>query len=133
ARGGQYAPSKHGSAKDYYFSNGNDENGIWDSNTIVDYQPQPVGEKSPNALGLYDMSGNVLEWCWNRYQDNVNYTSDLDAGSGTADRVVRGGYKDDSATYCRVSDRGFSHGGSMSNRNMSYKKGIRLALTSVAP
>ncbi|THF77554.1 formylglycine-generating enzyme family protein [Cohnella fermenti] len=48
---------------------------------------QAVGGKKPNELGLYDMSGNVREWCWNWYEDGDGSAA---AKSGSL-RVVKGG------------------------------------------
>jgi len=52
----------------------------------------PVGEKLPNELGLYDMSGNVMEWCWDRYGDYLSFeVSDHKGARSGSYRVLRGG------------------------------------------
>ena len=68
-----------------------------------------VGTKSPNELGLYDMSGNVWEWCNDRdgRYSSSSQTDPKGASSGSI-RVIRGGGWSNNARICRVSNRGFS-------------------------
>ena len=70
-----------------------------------------VGTKLPNAFGLYDMSGNVWEWCWNWFTDSYDTTTEggsdptgTSAGSG---RVLRGGSWSNYSGGCAVSYRDY--------------------------
>ena len=68
-----------------------------------------VGEKKPNAWGLYDMHGNVWQWCQDWYDGGyyANSPTDEPTGpSGGAFRVLRGGSWADPARGCRSADRG---------------------------
>ena len=68
---------------------------------------QPVGQKSPNALGLYDMSGNVMEWCsdWVFSYRSSPSVNPQGPSSGDDRRMIRGGSWFNSAQGCRVSAR----------------------------
>ena len=88
-----------------------------------DYGTHRVGTKSANELGLYDMSGNVYEWCsdWDGDYSTSSQTNPTGPTTGSL-RVLRGGCWIDGAQYCRVAYR---HHNNPDYRNDGY--GFRLA------
>ncbi|MDR3218821.1 MAG: formylglycine-generating enzyme family protein [Dysgonamonadaceae bacterium] len=66
----------------------------------------PAGQKSPNELGIYDMSGNVQEWCSDWYGAYPSGTNNPTGASSGSFRVLRGGSWFGDAQDVRVPDRG---------------------------
>jgi len=68
----------------------------------------PVGQKAPNELGLYDMTGNIYEWCWDWYDDDYYSVSPTDNPKGPNQGTltcIRGGSWISSADGSRVANR----------------------------
>lgn len=120
ARGGrQSAKTKYAGADDDHIGDF-----VWYKENTTG--TQPVKSKSPNELGLYDMSGNVSEWCsdwyFNSYSTGGSRHNPTGPASGMA-RVIRGGSWNDKAINCRVSKRA-----SLNPAYRSKQIGFRLVL-----
>ncbi len=99
ARGGKYATKSRYSGSDSLRLVG------W-YNQNSDSTTHPVGMLSPNELGLFDISGNVHEWCSDRY-DSLRYerTDEPNVCKDDDRRVFRGGSWYSNDTHCRIANR----------------------------
>jgi len=92
----------------YIYSGGNQIDEVAWYRDNEEGKTHPVGQKKPNELGLYDMSGHVWEWCSDWY-DEAYYVSGPSQNPqgpdfGTA-KVLRGGELEFDESYCRVDTR----------------------------
>ncbi len=95
------------------------------NNTDEDYAAKAVGRKLPNAWGLYDMHGNIQEWCSDFWQDIElrGPQTDPQGPNEGSERVIRGGWWNDTAFNCRSAVRRSGSWG------MDFNIGLRLAST----
>ncbi len=128
ARGGnksngyKYAGSNNLDNVGWYY--GNSQNP--DNEMYFSYGSHIVGEKEPNELGIYDMSGNVWEWCndWYDYEYYSSSPSDNPQGAdGGEGRVYRGGSWRHHAKHARVANRSYGEPNAS-----GYTAGFRIVL-----
>ncbi len=115
AKGGNGSPGEY----EYSGSDDVDAVGWYEGNSGS--ATHPAGTKAPNGLGLYDISGNVWEWCqdWHDSYGAAAQTDPVGPSSGKY-RVLRGGGWDNAAQFLRVAHRTYG-GPSARNGNIGFR------------
>ncbi len=109
----EYAARGASNNPDYLYSGSNDINAVaWHSGNNTPEGTKPVGTKAPNEHSLYDMSGNLWEWCWDWYGSSYYSNSSTDNPKGPSSgsgRGLRGGVWEYGAYLCRVAFRNYDN------------------------
>jgi len=107
----EYAARGGKKSKNYKYSGSNKIDDVAWYVKNSDGKTHLVGSKKPNELGIYDMCGNVAEWCNDEYEDYYGVSISMEELLGWAEqegvfRILRGGKWDSESQFCRVSFRG---------------------------
>lgn len=106
----EYAARGGGETEGFTYAGSNDPDAVAWYNKNAGGKTHPVGQKQPNELSLYDMSGNVWEWCSDWYDGYPSGAQINPKGPSSGDRrVIRGGSWGSDASSLRVADRNFDN------------------------
>ena len=101
----EFAAKGHNKNDYFTYSGSDDPDRVGWHKDNSDGNLQPVGQKAPNELGLYDMSGNACEWVWNWYGKYSGQENPYEGPRSGTDRVIRGGSSTHEVSKMRVTSR----------------------------